>query len=57
MNYEVRLLNSIVDTQDYVTAVNSGVENVFLEYRDVWNFMLTAAAKPNVLLRACFLPC
>ncbi len=41
MNYEVRLLNSIVDTQDYVTAVNSGVENVFLEYRDVWNFIVS----------------
>lgn len=41
MNYEVRLLNSIIDTQDYVTAVNSGVENVFLEYRDVWNFVVS----------------
>ena len=41
MNYEVRLLNSIVDTQDYVSAVNSGVENVFLEYRDVWNFIVS----------------
>ena len=41
MNYEVRLLNSIVDTQDYVSAVNSGVENVFLEYRDLWNFIVS----------------
>jgi replicative DNA helicase len=41
VNYEVRLLNSIVDTQDYVSAVNSGVENVFLEYRDVWNFIVS----------------
>ena len=41
MNYEVRLLNSIVDTQDYVSTVNSGVENVFLEYRDVWNFIVS----------------
>ena len=41
MNYEVRLLNSIVDTQDYVSAVNSGVEKVFLEYRDVWNFIVS----------------
>jgi replicative DNA helicase len=40
VNYEVRLLNSIIETQDYVTAVNSGVENVFLEYRDVWNFIV-----------------
>ena len=41
MNYEVRLLNSIVDTQDYTGAVNGGVENVFLEYRDVWNFIVS----------------
>jgi replicative DNA helicase len=41
VNYEVRLLNSIVDTQDYVSAVNGGVENVFLEYRDVWNFIVS----------------
>ena len=41
MNYEVRLLNSIVDTQEYVSAVNSGVENVFLEYRDVWIFIVS----------------
>jgi replicative DNA helicase len=41
VNYEVRLLNSIVDTQDYTGAVNGGVENVFLEYRDVWNFIVS----------------
>lgn len=40
MNYEVRLLNSIIQTQDYVAAVNGGVEKVFLEYRDVWNFIV-----------------
>ena len=31
MNHEVKLLNSIIDTKDYVTAVNGGVENVFIE--------------------------
>ena len=41
MNHEVRLLNSIIETQDYVLAVNSGVEKVFLEYRDVWNFIVS----------------
>lgn len=41
MNYEVRLLNSIIDTGDYVGAVNGGVENVFLEYRDIWNFVVS----------------
>ena len=41
MNYEIKLLNSIIDTGDYVDAVNSGVENVFIEYRDVWNFIVS----------------
>jgi replicative DNA helicase len=40
MNYEVRLLNSLIKSNDYVTAVNEGVENVFIEYRDVWNFIV-----------------
>jgi replicative DNA helicase len=39
MNYEIRLLNSIIDSGDYVSAVNSGVENVFVEFRDIWNFV------------------
>lgn len=41
MNHEVKLLNSIIDTKDYVTAVNGGVDNVFIEYRDVWNFVMS----------------
>ena len=41
MNHEVKLLNSIIDTKDYITAVNGGVENVFIEYRDVWNFIMS----------------
>lgn len=41
MNYEVRLLNSIIDTKDFVSAVNGGVENVFIEYRDIWNFIVS----------------
>ena len=40
MNYEVKLLNSLIQSNDYVTAVNEGVENVFIEYRDVWNFIV-----------------
>ncbi|MEY2973517.1 MAG: hypothetical protein RI886_1294 [Pseudomonadota bacterium] len=40
MNYEVRLLNAIIDSKDYVSAVNGGVENVFLEHRDIWNFIV-----------------
>lgn len=40
MNYEIKLLNAIIDTGDYVDAVNGGVENVFIEYRDVWNFIV-----------------
>lgn len=41
MNHEVKLLNSIIDTKDYISAVNGGVENVFIEYRDVWNFIMS----------------
>jgi replicative DNA helicase len=41
VNHEVKLLNSIIDTKDYVAAVNGGVENVFIEYRDVWNFIMS----------------
>lgn len=40
MNYEVRLLNAIIDSKDYISAVNGGVENVFLEHRDIWNFIV-----------------
>lgn len=40
MNYEIKLLNSIIDSAEYVEAVNSGVENVFVQYRDVWNFIV-----------------
>lgn len=40
MNYEVKLLNSLIQSNEYVTAVNAGVENVFIEYRDVWNFIV-----------------
>jgi len=41
VNYEVRLLNSIISTNDFVGAVNGGVENVFIEYRDIWNFVVS----------------
>lgn len=41
MNYEVRLLNSIIDTGSYVDAVNGGAENVFIEHRDIWNFVVS----------------
>jgi replicative DNA helicase len=39
MNYESKLINAIVDTGDYVTAVNAGCENCFIEYRDIWSFI------------------
>jgi replicative DNA helicase len=41
MNYEMRLLNSIVESSDIVTAINEGVDGVFSEYKDVWNFILS----------------
>lgn len=37
----MRLINSIVDTADIITAINEGSEGVFSEYRDIWNFMLS----------------
>lgn len=40
MNYEVRLLNAIIESKDYISSVNGGVENVFLEHRDIWNFIV-----------------
>ena len=40
MNYEVRLINSIVDSGNYIEAISDGVENVFLEYKDIWNFIV-----------------
>jgi replicative DNA helicase len=40
LNFEIKLLNSIIDTNDYVTAVTEGVENVFIEYKDIWNFFV-----------------
>jgi replicative DNA helicase len=39
VNYEIRLLNSIIDNNSYTEAVNGGAENVFMEYRDIWNFI------------------
>lgn len=41
MNYEIKLLNSIIDANDHVTAVNEGVDNVFIEYKDIWNFIVS----------------
>ena len=41
MNYEVRLINSIVDSGNYIDAITEGAENVFLEYKDVWSFIVS----------------
>ena len=41
MNFEIKLLNSIIDNQEYTTAVTEGVENVFIEYKDIWNFIVS----------------
>lgn len=40
MNYEVRLINAIVDSGNYVEAITEGCENVFIEYKDVWGFVV-----------------
>lgn len=41
MNYEIRLINSLIENNDITTAINEGIEGVFFEYRDIWNFMLS----------------
>lgn len=41
MNYEIKLINSIIENNDFITSVNEGVENVFTEYRDIWNFIVS----------------
>jgi replicative DNA helicase len=41
LNFEIKLLNSIIDNQEFTTAVTEGVENVFIEYRDIWNFIVS----------------
>jgi replicative DNA helicase len=41
VNYESRLLNAIIDSGDYIEAINSGVENVFIEYKDIWSFLIS----------------
>lgn len=40
MNYELRVINSLLNSGEYVSAVNEGIENVFVEYRDIWNFVV-----------------
>ena len=40
MNYELRVINSLLNSGNYVEAVNEGIENVFIEYRDIWNFVV-----------------
>ena len=40
MNYELRVINSLLNSGNYVEAVNDGIENVFIEYRDIWNFVV-----------------
>jgi len=39
VNYEIRLLNAIIDNGAFTEAVNAGAEKVFMEYRDIWNFI------------------
>ena len=41
MNYESKLINAIVDTGDFVAAVNGGCENFFIEYKDIWSFIVS----------------
>lgn len=40
MNYEVLLLNSIIESKDIASCIEQGVSHVFTEYADVWEFMV-----------------
>lgn len=40
MNYEVLLLNSIIESGDVATAIEQGSSRVFTEYKDVWEFIV-----------------
>lgn len=40
MNYEIALLNSIIESGDIASCIEQGVSNVFGEYSDVWQFMV-----------------
>ena len=40
MNYELNLLNSIIKSGEVTSCVEQGVDHVFAEYADVWNFIL-----------------
>ena len=39
MNYEVKLLNAVLDSGDYVECQNENVGRVFINYKDVWSFI------------------
>ena len=39
MNYEVKLLNAVLDSGDYVSCQNENVGRVFINYKDVWSFI------------------
>ena len=40
MNYELNLLNSIIKTGEITSCIEQGVDHVFSEHIDVWNFIL-----------------
>jgi replicative DNA helicase len=39
MNYEVKLLNAVLESGDYVECQNENVGKVFINYQDVWAFI------------------
>lgn len=39
MNYEVVLINSLLESGDLASCVEQGASKVFTEYKDVWNFI------------------
>jgi len=39
VNYEVKLLNAVLDSGDYVSCQSENVGQVFLNYKDIWSFI------------------
>lgn len=39
MNYEIALLNAVVDSGDILGAIEQNIDNVFVDHSDIWSFI------------------
>jgi replicative DNA helicase len=40
VNYEILLINSVIESQDVATVIDQNATDVFSEYSDVWNYIV-----------------